>query len=136
MTSDRTGSPFASHVPSAHDSSYSSELSTSTLQSLLQSAVRQYEKKVGTSLIDNQFAIRLRSCDTIKSITEVLEERAQEFRGFLGQDRHPKMMTSIRRTVHVLHTFFTGPGTGFSSLNIGSAVRPNTLIVLMALYSF
>jgi hypothetical protein len=58
---------------STHDLSTSSE--SSVLRSLLEEAVKEYEKQVGTSLIENQLAIRLRSCDTIESINEVLEER-------------------------------------------------------------
>ncbi|KAH9959367.1 hypothetical protein BGW80DRAFT_1449133 [Lactifluus volemus] len=108
MSSDATSSP-SRHISSAHDMGDSFELST--LQSLLEDAVNDYEKKVETSLIENQVAFRLRSCDTIESVTEVLEERAQAFRGFLGNDRHPKIMTSIRRIVHVLYTVLTGPGS-------------------------
>lgn len=118
----------------SHAMSDSSGLESQTLQSLLDDAIKLYEKKVGTSLIENQIAIRLRSCDTIDSITQVLEEQAQAFRKFLGRDRHPKMIESIKRAVHVLHTIFTAPsvlsgGAVQAGQGIGSVVRPNALIL-------
>ena len=110
----------------------SSDLESPTLQSLVEDAIKQYEKTVGTSLIENQVAIGLRSCDSIESISQVLEERAQSFHEFLGRDRHPKMIKSIKRAVHVLHTIFTAPsvlsgGAVQAGHGIGSMVRPNAL---------
>ncbi|KAH9971083.1 hypothetical protein BGW80DRAFT_1253517 [Lactifluus volemus] len=89
---------------------------SSTLQSLLDDAVKQYQAKVGASLIEHQLAIRLRSCHTIESINQVLEEQLQAFRKSLGNDRHPKMTKSILHTVNVLHTVFTGSGTALRGL--------------------
>jgi hypothetical protein len=110
---------------------------SSTLQSLLDDAVNQYQSKVGASLIEHQLAIRLKSCDTIESINQVLEEQIQTSRKSLGNDRHPKMMKSIRRVVDVLHTVFTGSGTALTGLQgalqaghgVASAVRLNMPIV-------
>jgi hypothetical protein len=116
MASEPIISSFSDNISSTHDLSTSSE--SSVLRSLLEEAVKEYEKKVGTSLIEDQLAIRLRSCDTIESINEVLEERAQAFRESRGHDRHPKMIKSIKRAVHVLHTIFTGPGN-----SLGGAVQ-------------
>jgi hypothetical protein len=89
---------------------------SSTLQSLLDDAVKQYQTQVGESLIEHQLAIRLRSCNTIESINEVLQEQAKAFRKSLGNGRHPKMMKSIQRTVNVLYTGFTGSGTTLGGL--------------------
>jgi hypothetical protein len=109
---------------------------SSTLQSLLDDAVNQYQAKVGASLVEHQLAIRLRSCDTIESINQVLEEQLQAFRKSLGNDRHPKMTKSILRTVNVLHTVFTGSGTALRGLQgaiqaghgVASVVRLNVPI--------
>jgi hypothetical protein len=92
---------------------------TSVLPPLLEEAVEKYKEQVGTSLIGDQLAIRLRSCDTIESINELLEQQVQEFREFRGHDRHPKLKKSIKRVVHVLHTVFTGAGNSLG----GGAVR-------------
>jgi hypothetical protein len=108
---------------------------SSLLRSLLEEAVNKYKEQVGTSLIENQLAIQLRTCDDVQSITELLEERAQAFRKFRGHDRHPKMMDSIRRVVQVLYTIFTGPqdGLGGGAVQVGrgivAVVRLNPLIV-------
>jgi hypothetical protein len=133
MSSEPIRPSFSDNISSIHDLSTSSE--SSVLRSLLKEAVKEYEKKVGTSLIEDQLAIRLRSCETIESINEVLEERAQAFREFRGHDRHPKMIKSIKRAVHVLHTIFTGPGNSLgggtfqAGHGMGSVVRMNALMV-------
>jgi hypothetical protein len=121
MSSDTASSPLSPHISSANDTSYSSE--SSTLQPLLQDAIEQYEKNVGTSLIESQFSIRLRSCDTIESTTEALEEQAHDFSESLGHDRHSKMMTSIRRVVRILYTVFPGPGSSESLDGPSGAVQ-------------
>jgi hypothetical protein len=131
-----TSSPsFPVHMSSTHGMSDSSDLESQTLQSIWDDAIKQYEKEVGTSLIKNQVAIGLRSCDTIESITQVLEEQAQAFREFLGRDRHPKMIKSIKRAVHVLHTIVTassvlGGGAAQAGHGAASVVCPNVLVLL------
>jgi hypothetical protein len=110
---------------------------SSALQSVLGDAVKQYQTKVRASLVEHQLAIRLRSCDTIESVNEVLEEQVQAFRKSLGNDLHPKMMKSILRTVQVLHMVFTGSGTALrgpegaiqSGHGVASVVRLNVRIV-------
>jgi hypothetical protein len=107
----------------------------------LEEAVKKYEEQVGTSLIEDQLAIQLRTCDDVESIAKLLEERVQAFREFLGQDRHPKIKNSIRRVVHVLHTVFTGPTNSLSGgavqvgHGIASVVRLNPLKVSIFLVS-
>jgi hypothetical protein len=125
-------------MSSTHGISDSSDLESQTLQSLLGDAIKQYETKVGTSLIENQVAIELGSCDTVESITQILEERAQAFRKFLERDRHPKMIKSIRRAVHVLHTVVTASsvlGGGAAQVGHGAAsvVCPNVLVLFVFL---
>jgi hypothetical protein len=102
----------------------------SSLHSLLGDAVEKYKNQVGTSLIENQFATQLETCHSVESVTAVLEERVQAFRQFLGRDRHPKIMKSIKRVVHVLHTVSTGLGGAVQvGHGIGSIVRLNVQMV-------
>jgi hypothetical protein len=132
MSSDTASPPVAPHISSAHDTSNSSESPTLQPLSSLQDAIKQYEKDIGTSLIENQFAVRLRSCNTIESITEALEEQAHDLSGFV-------MITSIRRMARVLCTVFLGPGTPLGGLgglgaiqvghDIGSVVCLNELLL-------
>jgi hypothetical protein len=108
MSSDSTKSSSSGPVSLTHHLSASSE--ASALHSLLGDAVEKYKNQVGTSLIENQLATRLEICNSVESVAVILEERVQVFREFLGRDRHPKMITSIKRVVHVLHTISTGLG--------------------------
>ncbi|KAH9971122.1 hypothetical protein BGW80DRAFT_1446609, partial [Lactifluus volemus] len=93
-----------------------SDIFDGMMGSILQDAIKQYEKDIGTSLIENQFAVRLRSCDTIESITEALEEQAHDLSGFV-------MITSIRRMARVLCTVFLGPGTPLGGLGGLGAIQ-------------
>ena len=103
---------------------------SSILQSLLNDAIEQYKTQVGTSLIENQLATQLGTCDDVQSVAALLEERVQAFRDFLGRDRHPKMKQSIGRTVHLLHTIFTSLGGAVQvGQGIDSIVRLNCLMV-------
>ncbi|KAI0250112.1 hypothetical protein BJV78DRAFT_607363 [Lactifluus subvellereus] len=104
MSSQLTDSPLSGHIPSTRHMSAPSQISV--LQSLLEDAIEKYKNQVGKSLIEDQLAIRLRTCDSVESVAAFLEERAQAFRQFLGQDRHGNMMKSIKRVVHVFHTTF------------------------------
>jgi fungal STAND N-terminal Goodbye domain len=116
MSSGPTTSSFLDILPTRHLSASSEP---SNLQSLLEEAVKKYEEQTGTSLIEDQLAIQLRTCDDVESIVKLLEEGAQAFREFRGDDRHPKIKGSIKRVVHVLHTVFTGPSNSLS----GGAVQ-------------
>ena len=114
---------FSGHISSTRD------MSTS-LQSRLKDAIEKYKTRVGTSLVENQLATQLRTCDDVQSVATLLEEQVQVFRDFLGRDRHPKMKPSIRRTVHILHTIFTGlSGAVRVGHGIDSIVRLNGLMV-------
>jgi fungal STAND N-terminal Goodbye domain len=75
------------------------------LQSLLEGAFTEYEKRAGRSLIEHPLLIRLKQCNSVESVTEVLEEKAQAFRNFRGDDG--KMMKSLKHAVHVLYALST-----------------------------
>jgi hypothetical protein len=118
MSSQPTDSPLSDHIPSTPDMSAPSQCSV--LESLLEDAVKEYKNQVGKSLIEDQLVIGLRTCDSVESVAALLEERAQAFREFRGQDRHSKIMKSIKRVVHVLHTTFN-PVSGAVQVGRGIA---------------
>ena len=134
MSSQLIDSSLSDHIPSTTDMSTPSQLSI--LQSLLDDAVEKYKSHVGKSLIEDQLAIRLRTCDSVDSVAALLEERALAFREFLGQDRHGKITKSIKRVVHVLHTTFT-PLSGAVQVGhgIASIVRLKPLMYSVYLES-
>ena len=78
---------------------------TSSFQQLFDAALQDYQNQTGSSLIDHPFAKQLESCDSVDSITTILEERAQIFRDFRGDDG--KLLKSIKYSVNVLYTLST-----------------------------
>ena len=108
MSSQPTDSHLSDHIPSTPDMSAPSQFSV--LQSLLEDAVGKYKNQVGKSLIEDQLAISLRTCNSVESVATLLEECARAFRECLGQDRHGKITKSIKRVVHVFHTTFNPVG--------------------------
>jgi len=91
--------------------------SESNLRSLFETALREYEKQAETNLLDNSLTIKLQNCDSADAISTVLQEQAQAFRRFRGDNG--KLNKWLKRTVHVLHTLSTssvlGEGIGLVS---------------------
>ncbi|KAH9995289.1 hypothetical protein BJV77DRAFT_239263 [Russula vinacea] len=71
----------------------------------LQRCSRDYENKTGIKLADDPFAKKFENCDSVDSITAILQEQAQIFRKFRGDDG--KLMKSLKASVDVLYTFLT-----------------------------
>jgi hypothetical protein len=76
--------------------------STSSFEDLFNAALQNYENQTGTRLDDHPLAKQLGACDSVDSITAVLQEQAQIFRKFRGDDG--KLMKSLKSSVDVLHT--------------------------------
>ena len=79
--------------------------SSSSFQPLFNAALQDYAKKTGTKLDDHPLAKQLEHCDSVDSISSVLQEHAQRFHEFRGEDG--KIMTSLKSTVHILYTLST-----------------------------
>ena len=79
---------------------------TSPFQDLFNAALQDYQNQTGNSLIDHPFAKQLESCDSVDSIMAVLQEQAQIFREFRGDDG--KIMKSMKYSVNILHTLSIG----------------------------
>jgi hypothetical protein len=84
------------------------------LQSLFETALKQYKNQAGVNLLEHQLTLRLTSCDSADSVIAILQEQAETFREFRGDDC--KGMKWLKRTVHVLHVLSTngvlGEGIG------------------------
>ena len=96
---------FSDHISLTPDIDISGTSESSSFRSLLEAAAEEYEKQVGTSLIGHPLAVRLRTCESVESVTAVLEEQAQAFRKFRGDDG--KVMKALKRAVQFLHTLST-----------------------------
>jgi hypothetical protein len=66
---------------------------------LFDSALQAYEKKAGITLAEHPLAIQLQSCESVESITTVLQGQAQLFGDYRGRDR---VMRSLKSTVSML----------------------------------
>jgi hypothetical protein len=111
--------PLLSHISSISDMSQSS----STFQALFNVALQDYKDKTGNSLIDHPVAKQLETCDSVDSITTILQEQAQSFREFRENDG--KVGKALNTSIDILCL----PSIS-SVLNegIGFIVRPKPLI--------
>ena len=75
------------------------------LKLLFETALNEFEKRTGTSLIQHPIIDRLINCESADSVIDILQERAQAFRSFLGVDG--KLMTWLKQTVNVLYALST-----------------------------
>ena len=62
---------------------------------LYESALQAYEKNAGVVLAEHPLALQLQSCDSVESMTSVLQGQAQAFGEFQGSDRVMKTIKSI-----------------------------------------
>jgi hypothetical protein len=77
---------------------------------LFEAALQDYEKKTGTKLVDHPLAKQLEKCDSVGSITYALQDQAQVFRKFQGDDG--RVMKSLKCSVDVLYTLSTNAALG------------------------
>jgi hypothetical protein len=96
--------PSSSHLTSLliYISSISdmSQPSSTTLQSLFDAALQDYKDKTGTSLIDHPFAKQLEECESVSSITSILQEQARSICEFRENDG--EFMKALNSSVDVL----------------------------------
>ena len=88
--------------------------SDTRLQFLFDAALQSYEKQTGLKLIDHPLARQLENCHTVDSVMEILQHQARALTGFREDDG--RVMSSLKRIVHVLHALSTttilGEGIG------------------------
>jgi len=77
---------------------------------LYNSALQDYTTQTGTNLVDHPFAKQLENCESVDSISSLLQENVQRFHEFRREDG--KITKSLKCAVHVLHTLSTGTVLG------------------------
>jgi hypothetical protein len=103
--------PFISHLLNVHRSSLLSHISSifdmtqpssssSTFRILFDAALQDYKDKTGTSLVDHPIAKQLETCESVNSITAILQEQARSFSEFRENDG--KLMKALNSSVDVL----------------------------------
>ena len=105
LNSSHHSDSSTTHIPPTCDMSGQSRPSGSMLQSLFEAALHNYEEQTGMTLIDHPLATELENCNSVESITEVLQEQARAFTEFRRDDS--KVMKPLKRVVHVVHALST-----------------------------
>ena len=96
----------------------------STLQALFNAALQDYKEKTGKSLSDHPFAKQLRECDSVESISTILEDQTRVFREFRD---HGKLINSLKRLADILCSPFI---TTILGEGIGLVVRPKAFVTI------
>ena len=78
----------------APDMSQSS--SPSTFRYLFNAALQDYKDKPGKSLVDHPFAKQLQECDSVQSVSTILEEQALVFREFRDHGKAHQLAQEFR----------------------------------------
>jgi len=68
-------------------------------RALFEAGLQAYEKKTGITLAVHPLAIRIQSCQSVESISVVLQGQAQAFTKFRGSD---KVISVIKNTLSIL----------------------------------
>jgi hypothetical protein len=93
----------------------------STLQALFNAALQDYKDKTGNTLADHPFARQLQECNSVESISTILEEQALVFREFRD---HGKLINSLKSLAGILCSPFISAVLGEG---IGLVVRPKSI---------
>jgi DUF438 domain-containing protein len=93
----------------------------SSFQTLFNTALQDYENQTGNRLADHPLAITFETCDSVDSITAILQDQAQSLREFKDDG---KLMKSLKSSVDVLHTLSVSTVLGEGI----SLVRPKSFI--------
>ena len=93
-------------------------------QALFESALLDYQSQTGTILVNHPLAQQLLNCDSIPSVTAVLQTQVRAFSEFPGGD--DKIMQLLNHVVLVLHPLSTS--TALGAVMIGMVVRQMALI--------
>jgi hypothetical protein len=75
-------------------------MSQPSFRILFDAALQHYKDKTGNSLTDHPIAKQLETCESVDSITAILQEQAQSFREFRENDG--KLMKAFNSSVDVL----------------------------------
>jgi hypothetical protein len=105
--------------------------SSSTFRAVFDAALQDYEDKVGSNLIDHPLAKELQECDSVGSITAILEEQARIFREFRDNG---KLVDSLKHSVDVLSSPFIS--TAFdqvTNLAVRSKGIPRCILLLIVI---
>jgi len=77
------------------------------LRSLFEDALKQFESRTGTNLIQHQVFNKLLACESIESIVDILQEHWKPMTLCTSLGDYSTLTKWIERTVHILHSLST-----------------------------
>jgi hypothetical protein len=87
------------YTPTQGRCDMSDQSGSSRFQALFESALRDYEKQTGITLANHPLAEQLQNCQSVESVTTLLQGQARDFSKFKGSD---KIMKSLKSAVSVI----------------------------------
>ena len=92
---------------------------SSSFQDLFDAALQDYENLTGTKLIEHPSAKQLEACDSIASISTILQEQAQILCEFRDDGKFKKsLMTSVGILYALSNSAILGEGVGLVHRNL------------------
>jgi fungal STAND N-terminal Goodbye domain len=68
---------------------------SSPFQALFEPALQDYEKQTGITLANHPLAEKLQNCQSVESVTALLQEQARAFSNFRENDKITKSLKSV-----------------------------------------
>lgn len=94
---------------------------SSRFRALFGAALQDYQNQTGTALVNHPIAEKLQNCNTVESVTAVLQAQARAFNEFLGDNG--RIAKSLNSIVSVLYTLSS------SAASIGLVRREGLIAV-------
>jgi len=86
---------------------------SSRYRAIFESALKTYEKKTGISLVEHPLSVQLRTCDTVESITALVQHQASSLTGNESQGKD-RVMISIKNTVSISIKLYATASLGYA----------------------
>jgi hypothetical protein len=67
----------------------------SHVRALFEAALQDYEKQTGITLAKHPLAGQLENCNSVESVTAILNEQARAFSEFRGSDKVTKLLKNV-----------------------------------------
>src|SRR5260221_12454201 len=83
----------------------SHQLETARFRTIFDSAMQAYEKRVGINLAQHHLSVQLRSCDTVQSISTLLQGQVQALSDFRENDKIVKSINTTESIITKLSSF-------------------------------
>jgi len=94
---------------------------SSRFRALFDAALQDYQIQTGIALFNHPLAAKLQNCNSVESVTAVLQEQARTFNEFLGDNG--RITKSLNGIVSVLYTLSS------SAASIGLVRREGSIPV-------